>query len=92
MVLERFHVLELLTFSTNEEHAKMRFVERDKQVPMIESALTFICHVIAMRNQLGWCSILIFELRAYTVYGMYDSCSFSLVCPQLVEVCTLWQN
>ena len=54
-VLSRFHVLELLTFSADDGNSfsSRRFIEREKQVPMLESALTFLCQIITLRNHLG---------------------------------------
>ena len=50
-VLERFHVLDLLTFDP--AGAKSPYIEPDKQTPMMEAALTLIGHILTFRHHLG---------------------------------------
>ena len=54
-ILDRFHVLDLLTFSSSTTVRTRRNVvlSRDHELPMLESALTFLCMLLGERSKLG---------------------------------------
>jgi len=54
-VLDRFHVLDLLTFSSSPTlNARRNFVlSRDHELPMLENALIFLCTLLGERTKLG---------------------------------------
>jgi len=64
-VLDRFHVLDLLTFSSSVTVNARRNVvlSRDHELPMVENALIFLCMLLGERTKLGkstvYCSSLV---------------------------------
>jgi len=54
-ILDRFHVLDILTFRTVSPVNARRSVvlSRDHELPMLESALTFLCMLLGERTKLG---------------------------------------
>jgi len=54
-ILDRFHVLDLLTFSSSTTFSTRRNVilSRDHELPMLDSALTFLCMLLGERSKLG---------------------------------------
>ena len=51
--MQRFHVAEILTFSQDPRMAKLIFLDHDKQMSMLESALTLLCQVATFRYYTG---------------------------------------
>jgi len=70
-ILDRFHVLDLLTFSPSTTvNARRKVVlSRDHELPMLESALTFLCMLLGERTKLGTAAFycLIFAIFAISV-------------------------
>jgi len=54
-ILDRFHVLDLLTFSSSATVTARRNVVlgRDHEIPMLENALIFLCMLLGERTKLG---------------------------------------
>jgi len=54
-ILDRFHVLDLLTFSSSPTvNARRNFIlGRDHELPMLENALIFLCMLFGKRTNLG---------------------------------------
>ena len=67
-VLERFHVLDLLTFIQQDSPKKLGFLEADKQMPMLEGVLMFLSMLLGVRTQLGTCIIFKSVLSALYFY------------------------
>lgn len=90
-ILDRFHVLDLLTFSPSTTvNARRKVVlSRDHELPMLESALTFLCMLLGERTKLGTATYycLIFAIIAILVafviinYSSRSVLSGFIACP-----------
>ena len=106
-ILDRFHVLDLLTFSPSTTvNARRKVVlSRDHELPMLESALTFLCMLLGERTKLGTAAFycLIFAIFAISVafliinYGSrsvlsgFYSISLSLQVDNIWTVMIVWR-
>ena len=52
-VMERFHVLEQLTFAAREVRPQRPMLDVEHEMPVLEGALSLICTLLSIRTQLG---------------------------------------
>ena len=85
-VLDMFHVLPLLSLSADKEHDSPRLLDIEQEVPMMESALTFLASLITLRTNLGLSEQDLTRLEMVTLLCMGDK-THSLLSEHMPEKC-----